>query len=432
MPKERGAQNNRWSWRSENPGGATGISLGRPALILAAGVLVAALILTAGYVLLVRQPYLFGVIGNDGVHLQEEQEAGVRAKVVEFSWREFYPSEGEKDRAYIDSKKEELAELRGAGFEIILSLGYHDTPPWVHENYQDTYYVNQQGEEWTGDTFLSDGTPIDNGDANLVFNGELRSLVGSYLRDVFSEFGDDFYAVRLGGGRYGELTYPQADFGGESNLYWAYDTNAQRSAREAGISDWRPGDSSPDGEAGAFLEWYLDYLTKYQDWQISALRESYDGRIMMLYPSWGIRPGQVEEAVAANLDGSTPAERNGEIQRGLDFERQVGTIEDSNVLVTTAWLDADASGDSDEDPRYWSPVHYLSSLVEGHPQDPEMYGENTGRGEASEMELSASRMREYGLAGMAWYNEDQLFSDRYANLEDYERVIETSRKQDDR
>lgn len=372
-----------------------------------------------------NEGYLFGIIGNDGTHLREERAAGVEAKLLELSWRNYYPEEGEKDQAYVDEKKAEVEELRQEGFELILSFGFHDTPEWIHENYMDTYYLDQFGKRYTGDTFLEDGTPIDNGDANLVFNEELRGLVGSYMKEIISEFGDDFYAIRLGGGRYGEVTYPPTYYEGRGNLYWAYDENARKSAAETGIAGWRPEDPSPDGEAGRFLEWYLDSLVEYQNWQISALRESYDGRIMMLYPSWGIRPGQIDEAVAGNLDGNTLAEKNGEIQRGFDFARQVGAIADPKVVVTTTWLDARPNPEADDrkDQRYWPPVEYLSSLAEDHPLRLELYGENTGWGSEEDMEFAASQMKRYGLRGMLWYREDQLFSGRVANLDDYKRVI---------
>jgi hypothetical protein len=376
--------------------------------------------------------YDFGLIGQsyDDTHLQEERDAGIETKVFELSWRRYYPSEGEKDSHYVQVKRAQMDELRKAGFKIILSLGYHDTPTWVHHNYRDSYYVNQFGERWTGDTFednddtVARGAPTDNGDANLVFDHQLRGVVASYMKDVFSDFGTDFYGVRLGGGRYGEVTYPPASFGGKDNLYWAYDENAQKSAGEAGIEGWRPGDSSPDGEAGRFLNWYLDSLVDYQNWQVDAVREAgYPGRLMMLYPGPGIRPGQTEEATASNLDGSTPAEASGEIQSGRDFARQVGAIEDENVLVTTTALEVDPSQDDGQDPSNWSPVKYLSSLAESNPTYPGLYGENSGSGSLEDMQISASQMRRYGLIGMAWYDEEQLFSGRYATLDDYGRVL---------
>lgn len=374
------------------------------------------------------QPYHFALIGNDGMHLKQEREAGIAAKVLDLSWRDFYTSEGKVNTSYVEQKNGELTDLHEADLQVILSLGFHDTPPWVHENYPNSYYVNQFGERWTGDNFVN-GVPRDNGDANLIFNRRLRGSVASYANDVFSEFGTDFYAVRLGGGRYGELTYPPADFGGKDNNYWAYDQNAQRDLAKARIGGWRPGDPSPDGQASRFLTWYLDSLVNYQKWQVSMVgRAGYSGKVMMLYPGWGIRPGQIKQATAAGLVGSTPAEMNGEIQSGHDFARQVGAIEDTNVLVTTTWLDANASRDNGKDPRYWSPVKYLSFLSEVNPVRPGLYGENTGRGSLEDMLSSVHQMRRYGLVGMAWYKESELLSGRYATLTEYERIIESSQE----
>ena len=124
--------------------------------------------------------YEFGLIGQryDNTHLQEEREAGIEVKVFELSWRQYYSSEGVKNEQYIQTKKAQMEELREAGFKVILSLGYHDTPRWIHNNYENSYYVDQFGERWTGDTFYN-GTPTDNGDANLVFNDQLRGLLAS-------------------------------------------------------------------------------------------------------------------------------------------------------------------------------------------------------------------------------------------------------------
>jgi hypothetical protein len=367
-----------------------------------------------------QRSYVFGVIGNDTSHLTEEREAGIEAKLFYLSWREFYPQEGVKDTAYIAAKKEELQELREAGFRIILCLGYQDNPLWVHQNYSDSYYIDQYGERYTATGLF------ENGEANLVFNQQLRALVGSYMQDVISEFGTDFYAVRLGGGRYGELTYPPTDWHGKTNRYWAYDKNARTSSP---VPSWTPGNPSPNGEASMFLDWYLNSLVDYQNWQISALRATgYEGKIMMLYPSWGIRPGQIDEALKTNLNGTTSAEKNGEIQRGYDFARQVKAISDPKVILTTTWLEAnfDAAADDRHDARYWSPVHYLASLAEAHPLSLKVYGENGGQDDREAMALSASRMRRYGLIGMCWYNEEELFSGQFASLDDYERIIQTS------
>ena len=359
------------------------------------------------------QPSLWGLIGNDGTHLSEERAAGIQAKVFALSWRAYVPSPGTISSAFVQRKRAELASLRAAGFSIILSLGVHDTPAWVHDQFPDSYYVNQFGERY-------DPGGIDAGEANLVFNPALRAVAAAYIQQVFTDFGTDFAAVRLGGGRYGELTYPPAKYGLHTNVYWAFDRNA---LAHSPTPLWLPGQPSPAGEAGRFLDWYLGALVDFQTWQIRTVRQSYAGPLMMLYPSWGIRPTDIDRAVAVNLNGSTSAERNGEIQRGFDFARQIAALNDPQVIVTTTWLDADASADTGSDPRYWSPIKYLASLAAAHPLQLRLYGENTGQGDVAAMDLSAAQVRRFGLLGMAWFREDQLFSGTYATLNDYRQVI---------
>ena len=360
-----------------------------------------------------KTPYCWALIGsNNPALLSKESAAGIQIKTFSLSWKKVYPAKGILDSSYVERKRSELNQLYQSGFEVILLLGYHDVPGWVHEEYADSYYINQYGDRYE-DT--------DNaGDANLVYNPVLQKLTEDYIQTIFSYFGTNFVAVRIGGGRYGELTYPPAEYANKTNCYWAFDQNA---IAKSPVPDWRPGDPSPAGEATKFLDTYLDTLVDYQNWQIATVRKSYAGWIMVLYPSWGIRPGDEDAAIQGNLSGNTSAEKNGEIQRGYDFARQVMAIDDPNVIITTTWLDADASADNSPDLRYWSPVKYLAYLADRHPLSLPLFGENTGKGTRAEMELSSAQMERYDLLGMAWYNEIELFSGQYANLEDYRRVI---------
>jgi hypothetical protein len=124
--------------------------------------------------------------------------------------------------------------------------------------------------------------------------------------------------------------------------------------------------------------------------------------------------------VSGRLSGATSAEKNGELQRGLDFARQVGAISDSRVVVTTTWIDAPVEWASPTNP---TPVVYLSSLAKKHAPVLETYGENTGAGSRAKMEFSVSQMQRNGLTGMAWFNEAELFSGNYATLADYRTQI---------
>ena len=89
----------------------------------------------------VGQSYCWALIGNDGSHLAEERSAGIMAKVFRLSWRSYAPSANAPSREYIEHKGLELAQLREAGFKVILNLGIHDPPQWTHNNYADSYYI---------------------------------------------------------------------------------------------------------------------------------------------------------------------------------------------------------------------------------------------------------------------------------------------------
>lgn len=352
--------------------------------------------------------------GRDDERSDAEWQAGIRVKVVSLNWRSYMPSEGVADQGYVDRKRAEFAALRQKGFKLILNLGIHDTPGWLHANYPNTRYLNQNGVAFNLEA------QMDQGDANAVYNPKVRELMAIYIGRVFSDFGTEFWAVRIGGGRYGELTYPPASYSGQTNSYWAFDANARAQSPTPG---WLPGQPSPNGEASRFLDWYHESLTQYELWQVSTLRQYYSGQLMLLFPSWGIRPNQVDAAVAVNLNGSTSAEMNGEIQRGFDFARQVAAINDPLVIVTTTWLDADSSQDEGSDPSFWSPIKYLASLANSHPLHLKLYGENTGDGSLADMQLSVSQMKKYGLIGLAWYKESQLFSGSFATITDYQNTI---------
>lgn len=361
---------------------------------------------------------LWALIGGAHSDLPGQREAGLNAKVVRLSWKDLEPAPGIASPEYVLAKRLEIARLRAAGFSLVLDSGLHDVPVWVHERHPDSFYVNQHGERWT--RFTDGDDPIDKGDANLVFNPALRAAAARYLREGLRAFGGEACAVRVGGGRWNELGYPAARTATHPNTYWAYDANAQRESPTPG---WRPGDPSPHGEARRFADWYLDALVDFQNWQVRAVRAAFSGPVMVLYPSAGLRPGQLEAAVRDDLGGSSSAEVNGELQRGHDFARQVRGVADPGVWVATTWLDATWDDDDSFDPRRWSPVKYLATLARAHTPPLALYGENTGGGDRRRLERSAERVRRHGLEGMAWYREEQLGVDGYASLADLRDVI---------
>jgi hypothetical protein len=362
-------------------------------------------------------PLRWGLIGNRVDRAVEERAAGVSFKVVRLSWKDFEPTKGGRSASYIAAKKLELATLAAAGMRVVLDLGLHDTPQWLH-SYANSYLVNQYGERWTSST---DGDQaIDKSDANLIFNAELRKRAATYTIDALRTFGAGAMAVRIGGGRYNELGYPVARTTAHANTYWAFDALAQAGSPVRG---WKPGSPSPNGQAGRFLEYYLGALDRFLRWQITTARSAFAGPLIVLYPSWGIRPGQAQAAVAGNLDGRTAAEINGEIQRGYDVARFVAGTADPLVYPATTWLDAPFGSDEGTDQADWRPVHYLADLAARNPSRPRVWGENTGQGDRAALAFSAAQARRFGLDGVAWFREEEVFSGAFATLGDLQEVI---------
>lgn len=359
----------------------------------------------------------WGLIGNRVDRTAEERAAGLSFKVVRLSWKDFEPFDGVRSASYVEAKRQEIAALAANGMRVVLDLGLQDTPQWLH-NYSNSYLVNQYGERWT--SAIDGDLAIDKSDANLIFNAGLRKRAAGYTADALGLFATGAMAVRIGGGRYNELGYPAARTAAHANTYWAYDALAQASSPVRG---WKPGSPSAKGEAGRFLEYYLGALEKFQSWQIATVRRAFAGPLIVLHPSWGLRPGQVQGAVARNLDGSTSAEINGEVQRGHDVARFVAAVADPLVYPATTWLDAPYGSDEGTNVVDWRPVHYLADLAARNPSHPQVWGENTGQADRAALDFSAAQARRFGVGGLSWYREEELFSGSFATLDDLRGVI---------
>ncbi|HBC87952.1 MAG TPA: hypothetical protein DCZ94_13450, partial [Lentisphaeria bacterium] len=319
-----------------------------------------------------------------------DRQAGMTVTVLSAIWGRMEPQEGKFSAEEIQRIKAEIAASRSAGLGISVDFGLQYPPEWVF-NLPDSRYRNQFGDEYVGENPGSNGF-------NTVFVQANRDRVERYVKRFFEEFGSDFHSIRLGWGYYGELTYPLQRFKPgspsnspeHSNCYWSFDDIAQgkKAGLAAGLSKcpvpgWKPGDPSPNGEAGKFLEWHLGAMQNFHDWQIRLLRSQYSGLLCMMYPSWGIRPGWTDAAAAGNLDGKTAPESNGEIQRGYDFSRFIKGISDPDVVVYCTWIDAKtfpSNADQGSNVAGWSPIRYLSQLAHDHQPKLAVWGENTGPG----------------------------------------------------
>jgi hypothetical protein len=351
--------------------------------------------------------------------------AGVSHVVLSVSWDRFQPTPASVDATYVARLRTDLVTYRKAGLKVVLDLGVQYPPDWLRK------LPNARFQNQHGDAFI-DPAPGKNV-VNFVFNDLLRERQLDYLAAVFKQLGTDWAAVRVGGGWYGELNYPPAEFAKKTNCYWAFDPFAQgaKPGLPTGVSPcpvpgWKPGDTSPDSaSARRFADWYLDSLKNYHDWQIAAARRHYAGPLQMLYPSWGLRPGQLDVAVSNHLSGGTAPEKNGEVQRGFDFARFIGGIRDPLVWVHCTWLDSnpDWSDDTSADPVRWSPPKYLAHLARLHNPPLRVSAENTGGGGMPALQLSAQRVRELNLDALYWAFVPALFDGTPPELADLRAAL---------
>jgi hypothetical protein len=363
---------------------------------------------------------LYGALRSSLEHAISGRDIGWRVAIVSIRWDLFEPKRGVINQAYVEEIARKKQAFRKLGYKLQVDFGVQYAADWVFELPQGRYR-NQYGDEFkTGEG----GKNV----PNVVFNAEVRRAISNYFGEVFTRLGIDWDFVRLGCAKYGELNYPQAKFGGHTNCYWAFDDLAQ--GKTAGLPSgmspcpvpgWMPGMPSPlHASASAFAGWYLDCLKNYQDWQITTVRRWYGGDLCMLYGSTGLRPDWLESAIVHELNGTTSAEINGEIQQGYDWTRMIGGLNDPKTIVYCTWIDGTLRNhkifdDDSADPNRWSPVHWQVSLAQRNPLKLRVWGENTGRNNRESMRLTFEFIRRYNLMGVMWAFEPDLFADPNPN-----------------
>jgi hypothetical protein len=381
------------------------------------------------------RPRLFGVLEGTMERAKSGAAAGWNVAVIAMAWDAFEPEEGKFDRAVVERVNEEAKAYRALGYRPQLDLGFQYPPGWIFA-LPDSRFRNQFGDRHESN---DPGRNV----ANAVFNQAVRDRMEACMEAVFRETGTDWDWVRLGGGFYGEVNFPLHRFAGKTNCYWAFDDLAQGKRRglPSGLSacpvpGWKPGDRDP-ASARTFVDWYLGALQNYHDWQIRTARRWYSGELCMLYGSWGLRPGWLETAVAASLDGSSAVEGAGEIAAGSDWARLIGGIGDPRVIVYCTWLDAPRRDCEDDgtDAARWSPVHWQSSLAAQNPRRLKVWGENTGQGGREALDVTFERVRRFGLMGVLWAFERDLVAEpgrHLATFAEYAAKISGSKMESSR
>ena len=337
----------------------------------------------------------FGVISPTRFTPSQLVAAGVRRVTLSVGWDVYEPSSGTVNTQYVSQLRTLLAGYRAAGMSVVLDPGLQYPPSWVFSLPGQTRFVNQYGDTWRGP--LSEDVP------DYVFNPALRQVVERYLRQLAIDLGaSSFVSVRVGGLLSGELRYPLQSFNGHNGCLWGYGSSAQAGAPRPG---WTPG-TGTTGDAAAFLQYYCNSLSSYAYWLLLQLGTNFPRTDMTLVlPSWGLRPGMAEEAVAARLTGGTTGEVNGMVAGGLDWVTQVAVLAHTKLPATvyTTWLDAPDYGTT---PQLQAPVRYLATLAAGNGLP--LAGENTGGGGSSALQRTLGLVAPLPLTGVMWMNGDAL------------------------
>jgi hypothetical protein len=370
------------------------------ALAVTAGIARPATTLSAG-----TAPY-FGILEMDGTHLSAERAAGVDTALLELGWNDFEPSPGTVSSTYVSWAKSRLAAYKQAGFKVALEIGLHHPPAWVMSLDANTHFVNQYGDVYTD----SDGGP-----ANGVWDPSVRQAEAQYIGLVRANLGDSFDDIRVGGLESDELRLPGPSYNGHTNSYWAFDANAQAGSPVPG---WKPGQPTST-QATEFLGYYLNALTGFQNFLISTYRSNFSAELEVLYPSWGLRPGDISNAESSDLDGSTLAAGWGTLAMGLDWADQVASISDAHTMAYTTWLERKDDGTTATSA---SPARYLTMLA--YPRGIPVSGENANyMATWSDMQQCFWFVQNLQLSGVMWMNEWALVSGPNVTLSEYASEI---------
>ena len=337
-------------------------------------------------------PPVLGVLGVSGRYLVRERDSGISAVTISVSWSQSEPNPGSFSASYDATIDDKIISALAAGLKVVLDPGLQYPPGWVFSLPGGTRFVNQYGDIFTG-------TPSSGDDvANAVTDPSVRHAEGIYLAWLGSHLpADSLAAVREGGGPLGELRYPDPDYNGHSDSYWAYDSSTQ-AALPAAVRGWVPG-TGTTVQAQTFLGAYNARLVGYGRWLNAELHGDFATDELVLLPGWGERPGGEAVEVASRLTLGMD-----EFNEGLDWVDLLDSLPDPDHSVAyTTYLDAPSVKPT---LALEDPADFLAYLTEGTPI--RLGGENTGNGTMANLQLSLHRARLLDFAIVQWMDEAQL------------------------
>ena len=336
-----------------------------------------------------RQPIL-GVVGASGNYLVEERNAGVHAVTIGVSWARAEPDKGRYSARYLLDVKRQIGAARAHELSVILDPGLQYAPSWVFALPGGTRFVNQYGQKFTGSPGSGNNVP------NGITDPSVRLAEAAYLARLGAQFPrGQILAVRCGGGPLGELRYPDPEYHGHTNSYWAYDASTQA---KSPIRGWRPG-TGTEARPRSFWTPTTPRSTATGAGSTSHLWADFRTDVLVMLPGWGDRPGAAAREIASLLTADLP-----EFNEGLDWSDLVRSLPNpARSIAYTTYLDAPSV---EPTPQLEDPMDYIATLVAGTPV--RLGGENTGNGTPADLELVIFRALQLHLYIVQWMDESQL------------------------
>jgi hypothetical protein len=368
----------------------------------------------------------FGVVGQGGVWdplnpalIQSEANAGVHQRLIELDWNDFQPNSAAdwsgSAVAAVQTRINGLIAADGAG-QFVLDLGLQYPPGWAAAT---DPLIDQYGAHWTA-------TTGNGGGANLYWSPTLRAALRTYVQKVFTtlDFHGKLWAVRMGP-YMGEMLYPEVAHAGQAESFWAFDPTAQA---QSPVPGWRPGQASPNGEAGRFYNWYVDNLAGFFNFMLGEIRHYFAGYVAPVTPGKGMSPPAVTSLLEHNLADTSQA-HYGTGNYWYRIFPMMGP--DANILHWCSSV-GDISGVSETSGNWWdwSSAKALAWIAQrsGRP----VYGENPGRNPydtsggadpRTTMQWVMQAVRDNNYIGLMWVREAEMANPAYASLPQYAAEI---------
>lgn len=252
----------------------------------------------------------------------------------------------------------------------ILSVNFHYPPAWVLSGVEK--FKDQAGNEYATAT---SGKQV----RNWMWTATGRTYVHDLLTRVAAALGASRIkatdGVRVGGGWYGEAHYPESVSGGPTYAWQAFGTSMQTGVGLAAgmtacpVPGYVPY-TGTDSQDVAFLNWYLNGLVSWVQWQTDQYKAlGFTRNLWVLLSGYGVRANQVRSDAGYKQAAAL----------GEDHIRFIGQfMHDPIIWPYSTWLntnDGFPGGTVDSDKAAWKSV-YEKSLVRGKHYG--LIGENTG------------------------------------------------------